>query len=178
MSAKSSCRRRRTTASADASPTPARSSSSCAAARRSPAYARQYSEASTAAVGGDLGWVRPEQLPAPLAACASRRWARARSASRSRCPAAYSIIAVQDTRKILTADPRDAVLSLKQVSISFPKARPATGRGTDASRGLPKPHARSAAAAAPTRSRTEFHGEVVQQRPESRCATFRPPCSR
>src|SRR6185369_4537866 len=29
-------------------------------------YARQYSEASTAAVGGDLGWVRPEQLPQTL----------------------------------------------------------------------------------------------------------------
>ena len=27
------------------------------------AYARQYSQASTAAVGGDLGWVRLEQLP-------------------------------------------------------------------------------------------------------------------
>ena len=36
-------------------------------------------------------------------------------------PGGVSIIAVQDTRKILTADPRDAVLSLKQVSIIFPK---------------------------------------------------------
>src|SRR4051812_11239929 len=35
------------------------------------AYARQYSEASTAAVGGDLGWVRPEQLPASLASVLS-----------------------------------------------------------------------------------------------------------
>ena len=34
------------------------------------AYARQYSEASTAAVGGDLGWVRLEQLPVELAAAA------------------------------------------------------------------------------------------------------------
>jgi peptidyl-prolyl cis-trans isomerase SurA len=31
------------------------------------AYARQYSEASTAAVGGDLGWVRLAQLPDELA---------------------------------------------------------------------------------------------------------------
>ncbi|MEO7410880.1 MAG: SurA N-terminal domain-containing protein, partial [Sphingomicrobium sp.] len=31
------------------------------------AYARQYSESSTAPVGGDLGWVRPEMLPDPLA---------------------------------------------------------------------------------------------------------------
>ena len=52
-------------------------------------YARQYSEASTAAVGGDLGWVRPEQLPEPLAAAVRRAWARARSAARSPFQAAF-----------------------------------------------------------------------------------------
>ncbi|RZK00823.1 MAG: peptidylprolyl isomerase, partial [Novosphingobium sp.] len=31
------------------------------------AYARQYSQASTAAVGGDLGWIRLSQLPGELA---------------------------------------------------------------------------------------------------------------
>jgi len=33
----------------------------------------------------------------------------------------YSIVAVQDIRKILTADPRNAVLSLKQMTVSFPQ---------------------------------------------------------
>ena len=84
------------------------------------AYARQYSEASTAAVGGDLGWVRPEQLPTPIAA-AVRQMSAGAVSNPIAVPGGLSIIAVQDTRKILTADPRDAVLSLKQVSIGFPK---------------------------------------------------------
>ncbi|HWC56900.1 MAG TPA: peptidylprolyl isomerase, partial [Sphingomicrobium sp.] len=46
-------------------------------------YARQYSEASTAAVGGDLGWVRPEQLPTALADVL-RQMPNARSATRFR----------------------------------------------------------------------------------------------
>jgi peptidyl-prolyl cis-trans isomerase SurA len=83
-------------------------------------YARQYSEASTAAVGGDLGWVRPEQLPQPLAA-AIREMAPGTVSNPIPVPGGISILAVADTRKILTRDPRDAVLSLKQVSISFPK---------------------------------------------------------
>ncbi|HET8611537.1 MAG TPA: peptidylprolyl isomerase, partial [Sphingomonas sp.] len=32
----------------------------------------------------------------------------------------YSIIALADERSVLTADPRDAVLSLKQITITFP----------------------------------------------------------
>ncbi len=82
-------------------------------------YARQYSEASTAAVGGDLGWVRPEQLPDPLAA-ALRTMEPGQVSVPIQVPGGLSIIAVQDARKILSADPRNAVLSLKQVSISFP----------------------------------------------------------
>ena len=90
-----------------------------------PAYARQYSEASTAAVGGDLGWVRPAQLPDQLASVI--RGMRPGTVSMPiQVPGGVSIIAVQDMRKILSADPRNAVLSLKQVSISFPPGTPRT----------------------------------------------------
>jgi peptidyl-prolyl cis-trans isomerase SurA len=87
------------------------------------AYARQYSEASTAAVGGDLGWVRPEQLPQPIAA-ALQQMAPGQVSEPIRVPGGVSLIAVQDTRNILVADPRSAVLSLKQVSITFPPGTP------------------------------------------------------
>jgi peptidyl-prolyl cis-trans isomerase SurA len=83
-------------------------------------YARQFSEASTAAVGGDLGWVRPEQLPDTLANVV-RQMHPGMISQPIKVPGGYSIIAVQDTRKILTADPRNAVLNLKQISVSFPK---------------------------------------------------------
>ena len=83
-------------------------------------YARQFSEASTAAVGGDLGWVRPEQLPEQLAAVV-RQMGSGQLSEPIPVQGGFSIIAVQDTRKILTADPRNAVLSLKQVSIDFPR---------------------------------------------------------
>jgi peptidyl-prolyl cis-trans isomerase SurA len=82
------------------------------------AYARQFSEASTAAVGGDLGWVRAEQLPEPLAV-AARALPVGRVSDPIAVPGGFSIVAVQDTRQVLTTDPRDAVLSLKQLSVSF-----------------------------------------------------------
>ncbi len=84
------------------------------------AYARQFSEASTAAVGGDLGWVRPEQLPDVLATTA-QGLATGGISDPIAIPGGYSIIVKIDERKVLTADPRDAVLSLKQVAMEFPK---------------------------------------------------------
>jgi len=83
-------------------------------------YARQYSQSSSQAVGGDLGWMRPELLPAELSDVV--RQMRPGMISRPiRVPGGYSIVAVEDTRKVLTADPRNAILSLKQVTVQFPK---------------------------------------------------------
>lgn len=80
------------------------------------AYARQFSEASTAALGGDLGWVRAAQLPEALAA-AVQTMPLGSVSDPIAIPGGFSIVAVTDTRQVLTADPRDAVLSLKQMSI-------------------------------------------------------------
>jgi peptidyl-prolyl cis-trans isomerase SurA len=122
-------------------------------------YARQYSESSTAPVGGDLGWIRPEQLPAPLAA-AVRQLDPGAISNPIPVGGGYSIIAIQDTRKILTADPRDAVLNLKQVSITFPKgtakgtAEPIVARFAEAARNI-------GGCGGAERIASEFHGEVV-----------------
>ncbi len=82
-------------------------------------YARQYSQASTAAVGGDLGWVRLEQLPAELGT-AARELSSGQLVGPIELQGGYSIIYLIDKRQVLTADPRDALLALKQVSINFP----------------------------------------------------------
>ncbi|MEZ5687954.1 MAG: peptidylprolyl isomerase [Caenibius sp.] len=84
------------------------------------AYARQFSEASTAAVGGDLGWVRPAQLPAELATTA-REMQRGQLVGPVAVPGGFSILYMIDERQVLMADPRDAVMSLKQISIDLPK---------------------------------------------------------
>lgn len=83
-----------------------------------PAYARQFSEASTAAVGGDLSWVKAEQLPEAMAAVV-RQMPVGSLSEPIAIPGGYSIVALEDSRQVLTADPRNAVLSLKQISINF-----------------------------------------------------------
>ncbi len=83
------------------------------------AYARQFSEASTAVTGGDLGWVRPGQLPQSLAEAAAQMQI-GQVVGPVQVPGGFSILYLIDQRQILTADPRNAVLSLKQLSIGFP----------------------------------------------------------
>jgi peptidyl-prolyl cis-trans isomerase SurA len=122
-------------------------------------YARQYSESSAKAVGGDLGWLRPEQLPGPLAD-ALRQMPAGAISNPIPNSGGYSIIAVQDTRKVLTADPRDAILSLKQVSINFPKgtsreaAEPIVSRFSEAAQHI-------GGCGGAEKIAADFHGEVV-----------------
>ena len=84
------------------------------------AYARQFSEASTAAVGGDLGWIRLAQLPPELGTVA-QQLGSGQLAGPIPVRGGFSVLYLIDKRQVLTADPRDATLSLKQITIAFPK---------------------------------------------------------
>lgn len=84
-----------------------------------PEMARRHSRASTAAQGGDLGWVKPDSLPTAMAE-AVRQMQPGQLAGPIQVPGGVSLLYLIDQRQILTADPRDAVLSLKQISINFP----------------------------------------------------------
>jgi peptidyl-prolyl cis-trans isomerase SurA len=123
------------------------------------AYAREYSEASTAAVGGDLGWVRAGQLPAQLASVV-QTMQPGQVSDPILVPGGVSIIAVQDQRKVLAPDPRNAVLSLKQVSITFPKgtsreqAEPVVSRFAEAAQTV-------GGCGGTDKIASEFNGEVV-----------------
>jgi peptidyl-prolyl cis-trans isomerase SurA len=105
------------------------------------AYARQFSEASTAVVGGDLGWVKAGQLPDTMAE-AARQMQPGQLVGPIEVPGGVSIMLMVDRRQVLTADPRDAVLSLKQISLDFPagtseaKASELAGQFAEATRGI------------------------------------------
>lgn len=82
------------------------------------AYARQFSDASTAVVGGDLGYVRLETLPVEMQVIA-REMQPGQLVGPFEIPGGFEIMYLADKRQILMADPRDAVLSLKQILINF-----------------------------------------------------------
>ncbi|HEV2599623.1 peptidylprolyl isomerase [Sphingopyxis sp.] len=105
------------------------------------AYARQFSEASTASVGGDLGWVRPALLPQSMADAAAQMQP-GQLVGPVEVPGGISIMLMIDRRQVLTADPRDAILSLKQISLDFPvgttqaRASELAGQFAEATRGI------------------------------------------
>jgi peptidyl-prolyl cis-trans isomerase SurA len=81
--------------------------------------ARVNSEATTKATGGDLGWIRLPMLPDTLQD-AGRQMMPGQIAGPIEVPGGFSIIYLAEKRQVLTADPLDAKLNLKQMTISFP----------------------------------------------------------
>ncbi|WP_343519794.1 peptidylprolyl isomerase [Sphingomonas sp.] len=82
-------------------------------------YFARFSEATTAAQGGDLGWVRSAMLPAALAQAAQGMQV-GQVAGPIEVPGGFSLLYLVDKRQVLTADPRDAKLSLRQITVKFP----------------------------------------------------------
>jgi peptidyl-prolyl cis-trans isomerase SurA len=84
-------------------------------------YARQFSESTTAAQGGDLGWIKLEQLQNPQLEEVARQLQPGQLMGPVEIPGGFDILYLIDKRQIVMADPRDALLSLKQISLDFPK---------------------------------------------------------
>ncbi len=96
-------------------------------------FATNFSEATTKAQGGDLGWVRAAQLPDAMAANVQQMQV-GQVAGPIDVGGGYSILWLADRRRVLTADPRDARLDLRQITIDFPTGlsrEQATARASD-----------------------------------------------
>lgn len=104
-------------------------------------FARTYGESSVRAQDGDLGWVRPAMLPNELAT-ALQSMQPGQVVGPIPNSGGYSLIYLADKRQVLTADPRDARLNLRQITVKFPagttqaQATEIAGRFATATRAL------------------------------------------
>ncbi|MFL5267968.1 MAG: peptidylprolyl isomerase [Stellaceae bacterium] len=87
------------------------------------AVAQQFSQSATAAVGGDLGWVRAEQLSPELGKTVSRLRPGELSPP-IRTGAGYYLLLVVDRRAGRAAGPDDALLHLVQIVFPLPPQAP------------------------------------------------------
>lgn len=84
-----------------------------------PDMARQFSEASTAAAGGDLGYVKLNVLPQAIATAALEM--NQNEIVVVPVQGGVSLVLLIDKRQIGMSDPRDSTLELKQIAVDFPK---------------------------------------------------------
>ncbi len=87
------------------------------------AYARQYSQSATAALGGDRGWVQASQLNATLREAVSSATAGS-LVGPVRAAGGIFLMVVAEKRKVLSADPLEATITVKQIAVPLPKDKP------------------------------------------------------
>jgi peptidyl-prolyl cis-trans isomerase SurA len=83
------------------------------------AVARQFSQSATAAVGGDIGWVRPDQLPSELDKAVSQLKPGELSAP-IRVAGGYYLLLVVDRRNGTSGGEQDEVYDIVQVVFALP----------------------------------------------------------
>lgn len=83
-----------------------------------PLFARQFSQSTSAAQGGDVGWVTADQLD-PALARAIDELDIFEVSQPIRAAGGYYIIAVTDRRRILSTEPLDELLDLRQITYRF-----------------------------------------------------------
>ncbi|QCI80203.1 hypothetical protein E6W36_13915 [Hankyongella ginsenosidimutans] len=127
------------------------------------AYARQYSEASTAAVGGDMGWVMDNQLSAVLRPVAEAL-PKGQISDPVEIPGGITVLAKVDQREVLGADPKAAVITAKQIAVPVSDPSPRQ-TGAQRSSASTRRRAVSAAAAAPKLWRRNW-GDVTNIDPQ------------
>jgi peptidyl-prolyl cis-trans isomerase SurA len=87
------------------------------------AYARQYSQSATAALGGDRGWVQASQLNQSLRDSLSSA-APGSLIGPVRAPGGIFLMVIGEKRKMLAADPLDATVTMRQIAVPLPKNKP------------------------------------------------------
>lgn len=91
------------------------------------AYARQYSEASTAAVGGDMGWVMSSQLSPALRSVADGL-PKGQISEPLEVAGGITVLAKVDQREVMGADPKEAVITAKQIAVPVDETLPEADR--------------------------------------------------
>ncbi|TNE61996.1 MAG: peptidylprolyl isomerase [Alphaproteobacteria bacterium] len=86
-----------------------------------PDIAQQLSASSTAAVGGDLGWLTGDDVSGAYEQ-AVKNVKVGEVSDPIRTPGGYVIVAVRDRRRVLTADPLDTQFSLRQLQLTPEKS--------------------------------------------------------
>jgi peptidyl-prolyl cis-trans isomerase SurA len=87
------------------------------------AYARQYSQSATAALGGDRGWVQASQLN-PVLRDALGAATAGTLVGPIKASGGIFLMVMAEKRKMLSADPLEATITVKQIAVPLPKDKP------------------------------------------------------
>jgi peptidyl-prolyl cis-trans isomerase SurA len=126
--------------------------------------ARQYSQATTAATGGDLGWVPMGQLPEEVEATLDRMQVNSVS-DPIRAGGGYYIVGLRDRRQLSGLDPSLVKLDLRQMVFNVGPVPASAGTAADPGLQAAKQASAELKSCADLEQVAQRHGAVVKNEP-------------